>query len=89
MITEIEESSGSKEDEIDLDPRLPETEKKMEPVEDTISIVVDDNDNTRVLHIGSKLGTPLREQLIMFLKKNLDMFAWSHADMVGIDPEVM
>lgn len=70
MITEIGESSGSKEDEIDLDPRLPETEKKMGPVEDTISIVVDDNDNTRVLHIGSKLGTPLREQLIVSQAKS-------------------
>lgn len=31
----------------------------------------------------------LKEVLRSFLKKNLDVFAWTHADMEGIDAEVM
>ena len=31
----------------------------------------------------------IKEQLISFLKKNADCFAWTHEDMVGIDPNVI
>ena len=42
-----------------------------------------------MLQIGSQLELELREKMIKFLKVNLDVFAWSHDDMVGIDPEIM
>ena len=50
---------------------------------------VDEHDPSRVLKIGSHLNHEIRDSLISFLKENLDVFAWSHTDMVGIDPEVM
>ena len=87
-ITEEEESSGTKE-EFDLDPRMPEAVEKTGPTEDTISIPVDQKDPSKVLIIGSQLNPALRQQLTEFLLHNLDVFAWSHADMVGIDPNVM
>ena len=31
----------------------------------------------------------MREDLAQFLRENLDVFAWSHSDMIGIDPNVM
>lgn len=31
----------------------------------------------------------MRNRLATFLKKNLDVFAWCHSDMVGIDPQIM
>ena len=31
----------------------------------------------------------MRTRLIRFLKENLDVFAWSHEDMLGISPEVI
>ena len=31
----------------------------------------------------------MRTRLIRFLKENLDVFAWRHEDMLGIDPEVI
>jgi len=30
-----------------------------------------------------------KQDLIRFLKKNTDVFAWSHEDMPGIDPSVI
>ena len=31
----------------------------------------------------------IKEQLISFLQENADCFAWTHEDMVGIDPNVI
>jgi len=46
-------------------------------------------DQTRHLKIGSKLTEGLRRRLIDFLRSNSDCFAWSHGDMLGIDPEII
>ena len=35
------------------------------------------------------LENELAKQLIEFLKKNLDVFSWTHIDVVGIHPNVM
>ena len=75
--------------DIDIDPRIPEYVEWAGATEDTISILVDEHDPFRVLKIGSHLNTEIRDALVSFLKENLDVFVWSHADMVGIDPEVM
>ena len=48
-----------------------------------------EGDLTRHLKIGSKLTEGLRRRLIEFLRSNYDCFAWSDADMPGIDPEVI
>ena len=42
-----------------------------------------------MLRIGSKLKGELKANLVRFLRSNLNVFAWCHADMIGIDPEVM
>ncbi|XP_074324019.1 uncharacterized protein LOC141660940 [Apium graveolens] len=57
--------------------------------EDTIEIPVDEKDPSKVLRIGSQLAPRLKEGLSIFLLANLDVFAWNHSDMVGINPEVM
>ena len=36
-----------------------------------------------------RLELELREKLISFLAQQHDYFAWSHTDMIGIDPEVV
>ena len=46
-------------------------------------------DQTRHLKIGSKLAEGLRRRLIDFLMSNSNYFAWSHADMHGIDPKII
>ena len=43
----------------------------------------------QALKIGMCLKSELAEQLVEFLKKNQDVFAWTHVDMVGIHPDVM
>ena len=57
--------------------------------EDTISVPVHKKDPDRVLKIGSQLGLKLQKDLILFLKANLDVFAWKHSDMCGISLDVI
>lgn len=58
-------------------------------VEQLEELPVDERDSMRILRIGLALSPALKEELGRFLKENLDLFAWPHDDMDGIDPEVM
>nr|XP_017221509.1 PREDICTED: uncharacterized protein LOC108198257 [Daucus carota subsp. sativus] len=75
--------------DFDLDPRLPMLVQNTGPAEDTVEIQVTPGSDDKVLKIGSKLSSEVRIKLTEFLKANLDVFAWSHEDMIGIDPAVM
>ena len=61
-------------------------ENKMEALE---TVVLAEDKTTKTTRIGTTLSTGMRAKLIQFLKKNLDVFAWSHEDMSGISPEVI
>ena len=50
---------------------------------------MDRNEPNRVVKISKGLKEELAHQFAKFLSLNQDMFAWTHADMVGIHPEVM
>ena len=45
---------------------------------------MDPNEPSQVVKIGKNLKKELIKQLVEFLKKNLDVFAWTHVNMVGI-----
>ncbi|XP_024021322.1 uncharacterized protein LOC112091560 [Morus notabilis] len=71
----------------DIDPRVQEEAAWSQLVERLVEIQVDEDEPTRVLKVGSDLTPSLRVEVESFLKKNLDVFAWNHADMEGIDPK--
>ena len=50
---------------------------------------MDNKEPTKVLKLGKNLSEELRGAISTFLKSNLDVFAWKHFDMEGIDPRVM
>ena len=64
-----------------------ETDRSI-PVEDLEPVALNKELSDRVVYIGSLLDTRLCEELIQFLKKNQDVFAWCHDDMPGIDPRI-
>lgn len=43
----------------------------------------------RYVQIGSCLQEPLKKDLVNLFKPNLDVFAWSPSDMLGIYPEMI
>lgn len=73
----------------DLDPRVDDEKIGTRPVQELIEVSVSDVDPLRKLKIGFELDRDLKENMIDFLKKNLDVFAWTHDDMEVIDSEVM
>ncbi|KAF8115376.1 hypothetical protein N665_0028s0038 [Sinapis alba] len=66
-----------------------EPEKKLSPSkEETIQVGIDAENPDRTVGIGSKLSNDLVTKLTAFLCANKSTFAWTMADMPGIDPDV-
>ena len=64
-------------------------EERGKPIEDLVTVPLNDGKSDHVIQIGSELDDDVKQKLVMFLQQNLDMFAWTPADMPGIDPGVM
>ncbi|PON52662.1 hypothetical protein PanWU01x14_207720, partial [Parasponia andersonii] len=71
----------------DFDPREIDEEVRTGPIEDLEDLSFDLS--SRTLKIGTEVQGPVRASLITFLKSNLDVFAWQHSDMVGIDSRII
>ena len=52
-------------------------------------VPLDEVDPEKSTRIGADLEGVIKKGLICFLRKNIDVFAWSHEDMPGIDPSVI
>ena len=50
---------------------------------------MDESNLERYTRVGADLEEKNKEDLVQLLKKNIDVFAWSHEDMLGIDPSVI
>ena len=61
-------------------------EGKMEALE---TVELAEGEANKTTKIRMTLSPEMRTRLIQFLKENLDVFAWSHEDMLGIAPEVI
>lgn len=60
-----------------------------EPDKDLSSVVsLDENYPEKCVNIGNDLSPEIRRDLLSFLKQNIKMFAWSTADMPGIDTNI-
>ena len=59
------------------------------PTEALENIPLDVSNPERCTRVGADLEEKNKKDLIQLLKKNVDVFAWSHEDMPGIDPSVI
>ena len=48
-----------------------------------------EGDATKVTKVGVGLDSSLKDKIVEFLQQNLDIFAWTHKDMPGIDNKVI
>ena len=60
-----------------------------EPTETLEDIPLDEDDPWKSTKIRADLEGKIKKDFIRFLRKNIDVFAWSHKDMPGIDPSVI
>jgi hypothetical protein len=49
----------------------------------------DVEDFEKKIRVGLQLPQQMKEELVVFLRHNSDVFAWSHKYMLGIDPLVI
>ena len=54
--------------------------------EDLVKVTIGD-DPEKFFQIGSQLPQRKREELIEFLKQNIDVFAWNTYEALGVDPK--
>ena len=60
-----------------------------ESVEELEEVTLDALRPERTIRIGMLASQLVRQALITFLRENQDVFAWSHEDMLGIDPSII
>ena len=60
-----------------------------EPTEALEDIPLDEDDPGKSTRIGADLDGKIKKDLIRFLRENIDVFAWSHENMSGIDLSVI
>ena len=48
--------------------------------------IIIDNDEGKFFQVGVQLPPREKEELVVFLRKNVDMFAWSAYETLGVDP---
>jgi hypothetical protein len=68
---------------------IEERKTLVEPLKELSTIILDDEHPKKSTRIGANLAPQTRKSIIHFLKKNKDVFAWSHEDMPGIDPSII
>ena len=60
-----------------------------EPTEVLEDVLLQENDPEKFTKIGTSMKEKVKKDLIQFLRKSVDVFAWSHDDMLGIDLNVI
>ena len=64
-------------------------EKEEEKVEALETMELVDGEPTKTTRIGMTISTDMKKKLVQLLKENLDIFAWSHENMLGISTEII
>ncbi|PKI68500.1 hypothetical protein CRG98_011096 [Punica granatum] len=80
-----------------VDSQVPEIEESLRQLEDhqitsvepTEEINMGTKEEPRTLKIGTALDPTQRTRMINFLKEYQEVFAWSYADMPGLDPSIV
>ena len=52
-------------------------------------IPLEEGNPEKFTRIGTSMKKKTKQDLVQFLIKSIDVFAWSHEDMPGIDPSVI
>jgi len=60
-----------------------------EPTEVLEDIFLEEGNSEKITKIGTSMEEKTRKDLVQFLRKRIDVFAWSHEDMLGIDLSVI
>jgi len=60
-----------------------------EPIKVLEDIPLEKGNPKKFTRIGTSMEEKTKQDLVQFLKKSIDVFAWSHKDMPGFDQSVI
>ena len=60
-----------------------------EPTEVLEDVLLQEDDPENFTRIKTGMKEKMKQDLVQFLRKSIDVFAWSHEDMRGINPSVI
>ena len=60
-----------------------------EPTEVLEDIPLEEGNPEKFTRIRTSMKEKTKQDLVQFLRKSIDVFAWSHEDILGIDPSVI
>ena len=60
-----------------------------EPIEVLEDIPLDENNPEKYTRVGVDMERKMKQDLVQFLRKSINVYAWSHEDMPGIEPSVI
>ena len=60
-----------------------------EPIEVLEDVPLDKSNSKKFTRIRTSMEEKMKQDLVQFLKKSMDVFAWRHKDMSGIDPSMI
>ena len=63
--------------------------KNPEIIEKLETIELVEGSPEKTTQVGTNLNPETKEEIVSFLKDNLDVFAWSHEDMPGIPASII
>ena len=64
-------------------------EKEEDKVETLETVELVEGEATKMTRIGMTLSPEMKTRLVQFLKENLDVFVWTHKDILGISLKVI
>ncbi|KAH9792469.1 hypothetical protein KPL71_004135 [Citrus sinensis] len=88
LLSEDEQATRKAMQITSLDTRVEVKDGRQEPVEELRTVNLEQGDSRKTIQIGSRLKEELKQELVHCLWAHADVFAWTHEDMPGIDPEV-
>ena len=60
----------------------------VEPIEVLEDVPLNESNSKKFIKIGTSMEEKTKQELVGFLKRSTNIFAWNHEDMPGIDPSV-
>ena len=64
-------------------------EKEEEKLEALETVELLDEEPMKTIKVRMTMSANTKKKLVQFLKENLDIFVWSHEDMLGISPKII
>ena len=64
-------------------------EENSEAIEALEAIELVEGESTKVTKVGTSLDPSMKGEIGKFLKENLNVFVWSHEDMLGISYDII